>query len=121
MKEPEAPASDAGTPEKLVTEPRRSGRVRQLPEWYANEVFILEDDETVNYKEAMMSPNSTEWLQAMKSEMESMYKNQVRDLVILPVGVKPIECKWILKRKTDEDVMALSKKLGLLRKGSGKC
>ena len=60
MKEPEAPASDVGTSEKLETEPRRSGRVRQLPEWYANEVFILEDDEPVNYKEAMMSPNSTE-------------------------------------------------------------
>src|SRR3954469_21685602 len=99
MKEPVAPASDVGTSEKLVTEPRRSGRVLQLPEWYANEVFILEDDEPVNYKEAMMSPNSTEWLQAKKSEMESMYENQVWDLEIPPEGGKPIECKWIFKRK----------------------
>ena len=28
MKEPVAPTSDAGTSEKLVTEPRRSGRLR---------------------------------------------------------------------------------------------
>ena len=76
-----------------MTEPRRSGRQRLAPEWYADEVFILEDDEHVNYKEAMTSPNSTECPEAMKSEMESMYENQVWDLVIPPEGVKPIEYK----------------------------
>ena len=59
MKEPVAPALDTGTSEKLVTEPRRSGRQHVAPERYADEVFILEDDEPVNYKEAMTSPNST--------------------------------------------------------------
>ena len=60
MKKLVAPALDTGTSEKLVTEPRRSGRQRLAPEWYADKIFILEDDEPVNYKEAMMSPNSTE-------------------------------------------------------------
>ena len=77
MKEPVAPALDTGTSEKLVTKPTRLGRQRLAPEWYADEVFILEDDDPANYKEAMTSPNSTEWLEAMKSEMESMYENQV--------------------------------------------
>jgi hypothetical protein len=35
----------------------------------------------------------------MKSEMESMYENQVWDLVELPEGVKSIGCKWIVKKK----------------------
>ena len=48
MKEPMAPALDTGTSEKLVTEPRRSDRQRLALEWYASEVFILEDDEPVN-------------------------------------------------------------------------
>ena len=117
MKEPEAPASDVGTSEKLETKPRRSGGVRQLPKWYANKVFILEDDDPVNYKEAMMSTNSTKWLQAMKSKMESMYKNQVWDLVIPPEGVKPIECKWIFKRKTDADGNVTIHKARLVAKG----
>ena len=121
MKEPEAPASDAGISEKLVTEPRRSGRTRLLPEWYANEVFILEDDEPVNYKEAMMSPNSTEWLKAMKSEMESMYENQVWDLVIPPEGVKQLNVNGFSKEIQTRMVMSLSIKLDLLQKGFDKC
>ena len=34
-------------------------------------------DEPTNYEEAMMSPDSAKWLEAMKSEMESMYENKV--------------------------------------------
>jgi len=66
-------------------------------------VFVLEDDEPADYKEAMAGPSSNEWLKAMKSEMESMYENQVWNLVDPPEGVKPIESKWIFKRKTDAD------------------
>src|SRR3954469_11640900 len=65
----------------------------------------------------MMSPNSTEWLKAMKSEMESMYENQVWDLVIPPEGVKPIECKWIFKRKTYADGNVTIHKARLVAKG----
>ena len=83
----------------------------------ADEVFILEDDEPVNYKEAMTSPNSIEWLQAMKSEMESMYENQVWKLVIPLEGVKPIECKCIFKRKTDADGNVTIHKARLVAKG----
>ncbi|KAL8126204.1 hypothetical protein AgCh_013480 [Apium graveolens] len=44
----------------------------------------------------MSSVNSEKWHSAMKSEMESMYTNQVWTLVEAPEGVKPIGCKWIL-------------------------
>ena len=37
----------------------------------------------------------------MKSEMDSMYQNQVWSLVEPPEGVKPIECKWVFKKKSD--------------------
>ena len=55
-----------------VTEPRKSSRVWSTPEWYTNpilEVMLLDHDEPTNYEEAMMSPDSTKWLEAMKSEM----------------------------------------------------
>ena len=37
----------------------------------------------------------------MKSEMQSMYDNQVWSLVDPPEGAKVIECKWIFKLKAD--------------------
>ena len=39
------------------------------------------------------------WVQAMKSELDSMYSNQVWVLVKAPNGIKPAGCKWIYKRK----------------------
>ena len=34
-------------------------------------------DEPTNYEEAIMSPDSDKWLEAMKSEIGSMYDNKV--------------------------------------------
>ena len=39
------------------------------------------------------------WVQAMKSELDSMYSNQVWDLIKAPNGIKPVGCKWVYKRK----------------------
>ena len=51
----------------------------------------------------MMSPASAKWLEAMKSEMGSMYENKVWTLVELPDDRQAIENKWIFKRKMDSD------------------
>ena len=48
-----------------------------------------------------MSPDSEKWLQAMKSEMQSMYDNQVWNLVDPLEGAKVIGCKWVHKIKHD--------------------
>ena len=48
-----------------------------------------------------MSPDSEKWLQAMKSEMQSMYDNKVWNLVDPPKGAKVIGCKWVHKIKHD--------------------
>ena len=59
--------------------------------------------EPTNYEEAMRSPHSAKWLEAMKSEMGSMYENRVCTLVDFPNDWQAIENKWIFKRKTDVD------------------
>ena len=41
------------------------------------EVMLLDHDEPTNYEEAMTCPDSTKWLEAMKSGMGSMYENKV--------------------------------------------
>ena len=78
--------NDHETSDQVVTEPRRSTRVRSAPQWYGNltlEVMLLDHDEPTNYEEAMMSSDSAKWLEAMKSEMRSMYENKVWTLIDL--------------------------------------
>ena len=97
---------DHETSDQVTTEPRRSTRVRSAPEWYGNpvlEVMLLDHDEPMNDEEAMMSPDSAKWLEAMKSEMGSMYGNKVWTLVYLLDDRQAIENKWIFKKKTDAD------------------
>ena len=83
----EANDDDHVTSNQVTTKPRRSIKARSAPEWYGNpvlEVMLLYHDEPTNYEEAMMSPDSAKWLEAMKSGMRSMYKNKVWTLIDLP-------------------------------------
>ena len=108
------------TSEQDTTEPRRSTRVRSAPEWYDNpflEVMLLDHDEPTNYEEAMMSPDSAKWLEAMKSEMGSMYENKVWTLVDLLDDRQAIENKWIFKKKIDADGNITVYKARLVAKG----
>src|SRR6266511_4056709 len=102
----EANDDDHETSDQVTTETHRSTRVRSALEWYDNpvlEIMLLDHDEPMNYEEAMMSPDSTKWLEAMKSEIGSMYENKVWTLVDLPDDRQAIENKWIFKRKSDAD------------------
>ena len=97
---------DHETSDQVTTELHRSTRARSAPEWYGNpilEVILLDHDEPTNYEEVMMSPDSDKWLEAMKSEIGSMYENKVWTLVDLTNDRQAIENKWIFKRKTDAD------------------
>ena len=80
--------------------------MRSAPEWYGNpvlEFMLLDHDEPTNYEEVMMSPDSAKWLEAMKSEMRSMYENKVWTLIDLLDDQQAMLNKWIFKRKTDTD------------------
>ena len=62
---------------------RRSIRVWTIQERYRflvdqdNDVTMIEDNEPTSYDEVLKSSESELWLKAIKSEMESMYTNQV--------------------------------------------
>ncbi|KAL0386294.1 UNVERIFIED_CONTAM: hypothetical protein Sradi_3023700 [Sesamum radiatum] len=51
----------------------------------------------------MSDIDSDKWLEAMKSEMDSMGSNEVWTLVDPPKGVRPVGCKWVYKRKLGAD------------------
>ncbi|XP_076894922.1 uncharacterized protein LOC143547361 [Bidens hawaiensis] len=64
------------------------------------ESFPLSDHKTSelgeSYKEASSNKN---WIDAMNEEMVALNRNHTWELVDLPIGRKPIGCKWVYKIK----------------------
>ena len=79
--------------------------------------MLLDHDEPTNYEEAMVSLDSAKWLEAMKSEMGSMYENKVWTLVDLPDDWRAIENKWISKKMNNADGNVTVYKARLVAKG----
>ena len=78
--EVEAYDSDHETSDQVTTVPRWVTRMHTTLEWYSNpvlKVMLLDNNEPTSYGEAMVGPNSDKWLEAMKFEIGSMYKNKV--------------------------------------------
>ena len=84
------------------------------------DVTVVESNESVSYDEVLKSSES-EWLKAMKSEMDSMYDNQVWNLVDAPKGIKPIKCKRVFKKRTDMEGNVINYKARLVEKDIIKC
>ena len=53
----------------------------------------------------------------MKSELDSMYSNQVWDLVKVLNGIKHVGCNWVYKRKREIDGKVETFKARLVAKG----
>ena len=105
---PTEPSRDEQEVAELVLEetaPRRSVRARRAPEKFMLltmgqcDILLLDNDEPKTYMEAITGPDFEKWLGAMKSEIESMQGNQVWNLVDPIDGVRPVECKWILRKR----------------------
>ena len=69
------------------------------------EVMLLDNNEPTSYGEAMVGPDSDEWLEAIKSKRGSMYENKVQTLEELLDSCKDVGYRWILKGKTHNDGM----------------
>ena len=77
------PVTKVSTPLVVHTQeprvPRYSGRVVTQPDYFIGLWEVPEDSETdpSNYNEAVQNKDATLWQSAMKTELESMYSNQV--------------------------------------------
>ena len=65
--------------------------------------MLLDNNEPTSYGEAMVGPDSDEWLEAIKSERGSMYQNKAWTLADLPNDRQAIEINGYFKKKTDVD------------------
>ena len=75
--------------------------------------MLLDNTEPTSYGEAMVGPYSDKWLEAMKSEIGSMYQNKAWTLVDLPDDRQAIEINGSLRRRRTWTVMLPSMKLDL--------
>ena len=117
--EVEAHDSDHETLDQVATKPRRTTRMRTTSEWHSNpvlKVMLLDNNEPTSYGEAMVGPYSDKWLEAMKSEIGSMYQNKAWTLVNLPDDREAIEINGSLRRRRTWTVMSSSMKLDLWRR-----
>ncbi|GJY74381.1 zinc finger, CCHC-type containing protein [Tanacetum coccineum] len=65
--------------------------------------FNVEDDPKI-FDEAMKSQDVAFWKEAINDEIDSIMGNNTWVLSNLPPGCKPLDCKWIFKRKLKMDV-----------------
>ena len=87
---------------------RRSTRVNRSTISSDYMVYLQESDYNIGAKndpetftQAMSCEKSRLWYNAMMDEMDSMNSNDVWDLIELPNGKRPIQCKWVYKTKKD--------------------
>ena len=103
--------------------PCRSGRIVQPPIRFIGlgetyEAISKEaESDPFSYEEAMNDIDAHHWVKAMKFELDSMYFNQVWDLVKASNGIKHVGCKWVYKRKRGIDGKVGTFKARLMTKG----
>ena len=88
-----------------VTIPQRtSARRTQKPDYYGTwACTVAEQKEPQTVEEAVNCFEKEHWKAAMQKEMDSIYSNDVWDLVELPENRKPVGNKWVFKKKTKAD------------------
>ena len=96
---------------------RRSHRVTTLPSHlhdfhYFSALAFLQEPQT--FHEASSNPL---WQQAMKEELDALYKTRTWDLIYLPSRKSTIDCKWVYKIKTRSDGIVDLYKARLVAKG----
>ncbi|CAI7812256.1 unnamed protein product [Closterium sp. NIES-53] len=74
-------------------------------------------EEPASMEEAFAGPDSEKWLVSRDAEYQSLLENGTWDLVVLPEGKKAVQCKWVLRIKTNDKGQVTIYKNRLVAKG----
>ncbi|GJS90883.1 G-type lectin S-receptor-like serine/threonine-protein kinase [Tanacetum coccineum] len=103
-----------------ILEPRKGKRVRKAKSYGSDfQLYLVEgsrdqvgsqysycysiEEDPITYNKAMQSRDSAFWKEAIDDEIGSIMENNTWVLSDLPLGCKPLGCKWIFKRKMKVD------------------
>lgn len=92
-------------------------RYQLLTDLYENTdrlLLIQNSEEPSSFIEAS---RQVEWIEAMKSELDSIERNKTWDLVELPKDRKAIGLKWVFKEKKDPEGKIVKHKARLVERG----
>jgi hypothetical protein len=76
--------------ERNEVEPRRSKRTKTPKTFGPNFLTFMLEDEPQSFKEAMSTPETPLWKEAVNSEIECIVQNHTWELVDLSPGCKPL-------------------------------
>ena len=109
-------ATSAESEESIV---RRSARERRPPDFYSTHVNVASEasNEPASMKEAIESPDKEKWTDAIQKEMDSLYENEVWDLVKLPKDRNAVGSKWVFKQKVGSNGQVERYKARLVAQG----
>ena len=96
---------------------RRSKRQRKETSYEDDFYTYLIRNEPLSFSEVISAPDAKHWDKAIRTEIDSINKNNTWILVDLPKGAKPIGCKWIFKKKYHPDGSIEKYKARLVAKG----
>jgi Reverse transcriptase (RNA-dependent DNA polymerase)/gag-polypeptide of LTR copia-type/Integrase core domain/GAG-pre-integrase domain/Zinc knuckle len=94
---------------------RRSTRERKPPQTFDYEelgkpssrntytAYLASAENTLTLHEALRGTEREKWMQAIKSELDSLKENETWNLVDLPKNSKVVGTKWVLKKKNLTD------------------
>jgi hypothetical protein len=110
------------TPEPIHEEidseaPRRSKRPMIAKSFGDDFIIYLVDDTPKIIVEALASPDADDWKEAVCSEIDSILSNGTWELVHQPYGCKPMNYKWVFKKKLRPDGTIDKYKTSLVAKG----
>ena len=98
---------------RIMTEDSRQATRQRLmnhtlPEAFVTALSLTALQDPVNnalrpdpqsYTEAMKSPDSRKWVEAIQAEYDSLMENGTWKVAVLPAGRKALTTKWVLKKK----------------------
>ena len=113
------PAGDSPTYEQVDDdEMETSGPISGYYDaWNTDTAMFCLEDEPITVTDALKSADSDKWKAGMDKKMDSLAKNGTWKLINKPDGVKPVKCKWVFKKKMNQDGSVGEYKARLVAKG----
>ncbi|CAA9993736.1 unnamed protein product [Nesidiocoris tenuis] len=114
------PPSTVSEVSALQPSSQRSRRTPQLPSKFNDFVMAVmnaEPNDPDTYQNAMESSDADIWKQAMDCEFKSQQDNKTWELVDLPPGKRPLDCRWVFRSKRDANGQIVQHKARLVVKG----
>ena len=82
-----------------------------------NPVDMALQPDPQSYSEAMKSPDSQKWMEAIQAEYDSLIENGTWKIAVLPAGRKALTTKWVLKKKLGPNGEVLKYKARMVARG----